>query len=67
MMRSNKTTFAGILAIVAAIATALTAQFDADPLTTPDWTLVGSSIMAGLGLIFARDWNVSSEDEGLKK
>lgn len=66
-MKSNKTTFTGILAIIAAIATALTAQFDNDPLTTPDWTLVASSVMAGLGLIFARDWNSTSEDEGIKK
>jgi hypothetical protein len=67
MIKSYKTTLTGILAAVAAVATAFVAQFDTDPLTTPDWALVASSVMAGIGLIFARDWNVTSEDEGLKK
>lgn len=64
-MKGHKTTFAGIFAILAAITTALSAQFDSDPLTVPDWTLVTSSIIAGIGLLFSRDWNSSDKDEGL--
>jgi hypothetical protein len=65
-MKSWKTTAAGIAAIVAALATAVGALFDADPLTMPDWGAVGAAIMAGIGLIAARDNNVTSEQAGAK-
>jgi hypothetical protein len=63
---SWRTTTAGIAAIVAAIATAVVALFDADPLTTPDWGAVGAAFMAGVGLLAARDNKVSSEQAGAK-
>jgi len=63
---SWKTTTAGIAAIVAAVATALVALFDGDPLTLPDWGAVGAAIMVGAGLIVARDNNVTSEQAGAK-
>jgi hypothetical protein len=63
---SWKTTTAGIAAIVAAVATALVALFDADPLTLPDWGAVGAAFMAGVGLLAARDNNVTSEQAGAK-
>jgi hypothetical protein len=65
-MKSWKTTAAGIAAIVAALATAVGALFDADPLTMPDWGAVGAAIMAGIGLIAARDNGVTSEQAGAK-
>jgi hypothetical protein len=65
-MKSWKTTTAGIAAIVAALATALGALFDADPLTMPDWGAVGAAVMAGIGLIAARDNGVTSEQAGAK-
>jgi hypothetical protein len=65
-MKSWKTSAAGIAAIVAALATAVGALFDADPLTMPDWGAVAAAVMAGIGLIAARDNGVTSEQAGAK-
>lgn len=65
-MTSWKTTTAGIAAIVAALATAVGALFDADPVTMPDWGAVAAAVMAGIGLIAARDNGVTSEQAGAK-
>lgn len=65
-MKSWKTTAAGIAAIVAALATAVGALFDADPVTMPDWGAVAAAVMAGVGLIAARDNGVTSERAGAK-
>ena len=65
-MKSWKTTTAGIAAIVAALATAVGALFDADPLSTPDWGAVAAAVMAGIGLIAARDNGVTSEQAGAR-
>lgn len=66
MNKSWKTTTAGIAAIVAAAATAVVALFDADPATVPDWGAVAAAFIAGVGLILARDNDVSSESAGAK-
>lgn len=63
---SWRTTTAGIAAIVVAVATAVVALFDADPLTVPDWGAVAAAVMAGIGLLAARDNKVSSEQAGAK-
>ncbi len=60
-MSSIKTTTAGICAILAALAGAGQALFDGDPTTMPDWTSVAAAVMAGIGLIAARDNSVTSE------
>jgi hypothetical protein len=65
-MKSWKTTAAGIAAIVAALATAVGALFDADPLSMPDWGAVAAAVMAGVGLIAARDNGVTSEQAGAR-
>jgi hypothetical protein len=65
-MTSWRTTTAGIAAIVVAIGTAVGALFDADPLTLPDWGAVAAAVMAGVGLLAARDNKVSSEQAGAK-
>lgn len=65
-MRSWKTTVAGIAAIIAAIALAISNEFDSDPATIADWGVVLATVIAGVGLLFARDNDKSSEDVGAK-
>lgn len=65
-MKSWKTTVTGIAAILTAVGAALTALFDNDPATTLDVAVTASAIMAGIGLIFARDNGVTSEEAGAK-
>lgn len=79
--KSWKTTLAGALAIVIAIASALQAHYDGDPTTAANWEAVGAAVIAGIGLLFARDndkrseavgagqcrqWNKDSESQGVK-
>ncbi len=59
--KSWKTTMAGVGAILASIGTALNLLFDGNPATNPDWTSVVAAVSAGIGLIFARDNDKSSE------
>ena len=60
MMSSPKTTLAGVGAILVAVGAAMSAMFDADPLTVPQWDVVIAAILAGIGLIFAKDSKASS-------
>jgi hypothetical protein len=53
--KSWKTTGAGVAAILVAGGAALTALTDADPATHPDWAALIAAIIAGVGLIFAKD------------
>jgi len=65
-MKSWKTSVAGIMLVVAAVTTGLSALMDGNP----DTTLNLESILAacaGAGLWFARDDNVTSEKAGAKK
>ena len=55
MMSSPKTTIAGVGAILVAVGSALVAMFDANPATMPQWDVVIAAILAGIGLIFAKD------------
>lgn len=55
-MKNNwKTTSAGIAAILVAIGSALKAVSDNDPTTAPDIGACVAAIMAGIGLILAKD------------
>jgi len=54
-MKSWKTTLAGIGGILGAIGLAVKAQYDNDPSTIPDWSVVAGAVMFGIGLIFAAD------------
>lgn len=54
-MKNNKTTLAGIGAILVAVGAALKALFDSDPATTFDLTSTVTAISAGIGLILAKD------------
>jgi hypothetical protein len=66
MKGSWKTTMAGVAAILTALGSALTAIFDGNPSTNVEIATTVSAIMAGIGLIMARDNNVSSEQAGVK-
>lgn len=61
MKGSWKTTAGGVGTILAAVGGALTMLFDGNPATNPDWTIVIAAVTTGLGLIFARDNNKTSE------
>ena len=52
---SWKTTGAGIAAILVAGGAALTALTDNDPTTKPDFPALVAAVIAGIGLIFAKD------------
>lgn len=66
MKASWRTSGAGIAAIVTALAGAASVLLDADPATVPDWTAIVAAVMAGLGLLFARDDKVTSEQSGAR-
>lgn len=55
MMKNRNTTVLGIAAILTAIGGIMTAMFDGDATTVPDWSTAAAAIISGVGLIFARD------------
>lgn len=54
-MNNKNTTIAGVGAVLVAVGGILTAMFDGDASTVPDWTTAVAAVMAGVGLIFAKD------------
>lgn len=54
-MNNRNTTVAGIGAILVAVGGILTALFDGDVATVPDYATAIAAIMAGIGLILAKD------------
>jgi hypothetical protein len=66
MTASWRTSLAGLGTILAAVGVAVTALTDGDPATIPDWGIVITAVIAGIGLFLARDNNVSSESAGAK-
>ena len=61
MSASWRTTLFGVGGIVTVVAAACNALFDGNPATNPDWTSVIASVSACIGLLFARDNKVTSE------
>ena len=55
MLENRNTTIAGIGAILVAVGAALKAYFDGDAATTVDIATTLAAIMAGIGLIMAKD------------
>jgi anthranilate phosphoribosyltransferase len=55
MMENRNTTIAGIGAILVAVGAALKAYFDGDAATTVDIATTLAAVMAGIGLIMAKD------------
>lgn len=54
-MNNRNTTVAGIGAILVAIGSLLTNIFDGDVATVPDYATAVAAVLAGIGLIFAKD------------
>jgi hypothetical protein len=54
-MNNRNTTVAGIGAILVALGGVLTAMFDGDPATTADFASAVAAVIAGVGLILAKD------------
>jgi hypothetical protein len=62
-VKSYKTTLAGIAAICTAAAAILTGLAEGGAV---DWTSAIAAIVSGVGLMFARDNSVTSEQAGAK-
>lgn len=54
-MNNRNTTVAGIGAILVAVGSILTNLFDGDVSTVPDYAAAVAAVLAGVGLIFAKD------------
>jgi hypothetical protein len=54
-MNNRNTTIAGIGSILVAVGALMTALFDGDPATLPDYGTAVAAILAGVGLIMAKD------------
>jgi hypothetical protein len=55
LSQNRNTTILGIGAILTVAGGVLTAIFDGDPMTNPDWTSVVAAVITGIGLIVASD------------
>ena len=62
-----RTTTAAILAAVVAVANAVLAIVDGNPVTEPDWNIVVTLLITACGLFFARDARVTSKQLELDK
>ena len=65
-LASWRTTLTACILAVDAILHAATALLDGNPLTTPDWNTVVVLIVAAIGMFFARDASVSSQESGIR-
>jgi hypothetical protein len=66
-MKSWKTSVTGIASVLIAVAGAVQLIFDGDPATNPDWNVTVAAVVAGIGLMTARDNSVTSEAAGAIK
>ena len=66
MLQSWKTSVAGILQFLALGANQIMLLIDGNDLTNPDYGLLFASLMTLIGLLRARDNDVSSENAGAK-
>jgi len=55
MLKSPNTTILGFLTIIGAVIAGLIPLLDGNPTTNRNWGEVGAGIMAGVGLILAKD------------
>ncbi len=66
MKKSWKTSVFGAGGVVAIVGAVLNALFDGDPSTNVDWITTLAGLAPSIGLMFSRDYNVSSEQSGIK-
>lgn len=66
MKRSWKTTTASLSGIVGLLGMAVQAQFDSDPATVAQWSIVIPAVIGCLSGLFSRDHDVTSEQAGAK-
>ncbi len=66
-MKSWKTTLSGVITLVALAGPQMQTLLDGDPGTGPQWGIVMAAVSAFVGLLKARDNDVSSEAAGAKK
>lgn len=62
-MNNRNTTVAGVGAILVAVGAMLTALFDGDAATVPDYASAVAAIIAGVGLILAKDAKEPKKDD----
>jgi hypothetical protein len=66
MKASWRTSVFGTGGLIFVLGSALGALLDGNPATNPDWALVFAAAAPCIGLLFARDNKVTSEDVGIK-
>ena len=66
MIKSWKTSLFGAGGILTALIAAGALMFDGNPSTNPEWGTLIPLLFSSLVGIFARDKNVTSEQQGLK-
>lgn len=66
MRNSWKTTITGILMIVGSISALLLKFFNGEAVDSDEWATALAAIVAGIGLITARDNDKTSEETGAK-
>lgn len=64
MIRNYRTTISGLCTALGAVLAAVGLQLDSDPSNDPSWSVVLVAVSAGVGLMFARDYQ---SGEGGKK
>ena len=62
-MKSWRTTLFGVVTILSAVTFAAKTLLDGDPTTNPNWAELYVAIVAGIGLILARDQAQHVEDK----
>ena len=58
-MKNWRTSAFGIVTVLVAVLSAAKALLDGDPTTNPDLAVLIASLMAGAGLLAAKDFNVT--------
>ena len=62
-----KTSLSGMVMILTAIGNALNVANDGDPSTVIEWGVLIPAVIAGVGLIFSRDADKTSERSGANR